>query len=183
MKKPPEILSTRPVAESRLFRIQSVHLAFSNGEEREYDRIQGWAHGSVMIVPMLDDHTMLLAREYGVGVEHYVLGFPKGAVDQGEDPLQTANRELQEEIGYGAQSLQKIMELSISPAYICSNMQVILAKTLYRSDLEGDEPEPIEVVPWRLDNMDELLKHPEFIQPASIAAALWVEREWRAKRS
>jgi ADP-ribose diphosphatase len=183
MKKPPKILGIQPVAESRLFQIESVHLAFSNGEEREYDRIQGWAHGSVMMVPMRDDNTILLAREYGVGVEHYVLGFPKGAVDENEDPLQAANRELQEEIGYAAKSLQKIMALSVSPAYIQSTMQVILAKDLYRSDLEGDEPEPIEVVPWSLDRIDDLLQHPEFIQPASIAAALWIEREWRAKRS
>lgn len=178
----PKILGTEDVCESRLFRIESVHLRFSNQEERHFERIQGWTLGSVMVVPMLDDKTVLLIREYGVGVEGYVLGFAKGAVHEDEDILGTANRELQEEVGYAAKELRQVMEFCASPGYLSASMRLVVAKDLYPSKLEGDEPEEIEVVPWSLDNVDALLANPEFVEARSIAAMLWMEREWRAKR-
>lgn len=179
----PKILEIEDVCQSRLFRIESVHLKFSNQEERHYERVQGWALGSVMVLPMLDDETVLLIREYGVGIESYVLGFPKGAVHENEDFLETANRELQEEAGYGANSLKQVMEFCASPGYLTASMRLIVARDLYESRLEGDEPETIEVIPWSLHRVDELLNHPEFVEVRSIAALLWIEREWRAKRT
>ncbi|MCB1827579.1 MAG: ADP compounds hydrolase NudE, partial [Coxiellaceae bacterium] len=141
-----------------------------------------WAKGSVMVLPLLDDETVLLIREYGVGVDGYTLGFPKGAVHVDEDTLETANRELQEEVGYKASELKEVMEFATSPGYLTANMQLVLARGLTESKLEGDEPEPLEVVPWRLDQVDALLANPEFVEARSIAAMLWLEREWRAKR-
>lgn len=177
----PKILGTKEICASRLFRIDLVHLRFSNGEERYFERIQGWAKGSVMVLPMFDEETVLLIREYGVGVNGYTLGFPKGAVHVDEDILETANRELQEEVGYKAGELKQIMEFSASPGYLTASMQLVIARDLTDSKLEGDEPESLEVIPWRLDRVDELLANPEFIEARSIAAMLWIEREWRAK--
>lgn len=177
----PEILGKKLLCESRLFRIESVHLRFSNGEEREFERIQGWAEGSVMILPVLDHDTVLLIREYSTGVDGYTLGFPKGAIHEGEDILVTANRELQEEAGYAANEMQQVMEFCASPGYLTATMRLILAQDLYLSKLEGDEPEPLEVVPWSMNRVDALLAHPEFIEARSITALLWWERERRVR--
>lgn len=182
MSKLPEILETEEVCQSRLFRIEDVHLRFPNGTECNFERIQGWPFGSVMVLPMLDEKTVLLIREYGVGIERYTLGFAKGAMHEGENILKTANRELQEEVGYAAKDLQQVMEFSSSPGYLTATMKLILARDLYPSRLHGDEPEELEVVPWSLENVDDLLNHPEFIESRSIAAMLWLEREWRAGR-
>jgi len=180
---PPEILATELVAQSRLFQIESVHLRFSNGEERDFERIRGWVSGSVMVVPMLDDETVLLVREYGVGIEQYFLGFPKGAISPNEEVLVTAQRELQEEIGYAAHDLVTAMRFSVSPAYQTTSVSLVIARDLYPSRKEGDEPEPLECVPWPLNQVDLLIKDPHFIEARSLLALLWVEREWRAKHS
>ena len=179
----PKILETKQVCESRLFRIESVHLRFSNGNERHFERIQGWAKGSVMILPMLDNDTILLIREYSVGVEGYTLGFPKGAIHENEEVLITANRELQEEAGYAAREMKQVMRFCASPGYLSASMHLILARNLYPSVLEGDEPEPLEVVTWPLNRVDTLLANPEFLEARSIAALLWIEREWRAEQT
>ena len=60
----PQITARKQVAKSRLFAIEQIDLTFSNGVEREYERMPGAGRGAVMIVPMLDQHTMLLVREY-----------------------------------------------------------------------------------------------------------------------
>jgi len=181
MPKKPEILESKMVAKSRLFKIEAMHLRFSNGEERHFERIHGWPYGSVMIVPMLDKQTLLLIREYAAGVGEYVLGFPKGAIDPTEDLYATTNRELKEEVGYGANEIIPIAKFSASPGYYTSVMQIVIARGLYEEKLEGDEPEPLEVVPWSLDNMDALLEHPEFYEARSVAALLLVAKNYNDK--
>lgn len=132
-----------------------------------------------MIVPMLDSKTILLIREYAVGVDDYVLGFPKGGLSQGEPALVAANRELMEEVGYRAGKLTPFARLSAAPGYTMSMMEVVLAQDLTPASAEGDEPEPIEVVSWSIDKIDELLAQPEFHEGRSQAALLLLERKLR----
>jgi ADP-ribose diphosphatase len=169
-QKLPEILDSKIVAESRLFKIEGIHLRFSNGEECHYERLMGRASGSVMVVPVLNNDTILLIREYGAGIEQYTLGFPKGAIEPGEDVLESANREIKEEVGYGSKDLKLLKKMCLSPGYMESSSNLVIAHDLYECREPGDEPEPIEVVPWKLDNLDELIVHPEFFEARSIAA-------------
>ena len=118
MPQPPKALSRKMVAQSRIFRVEAVDLEFSNGEQRRYERLLGGERGSVLVVPMLDDDQVLLIREYATGSHDYQLGLPKGRMEPGEDPLQAADRELREEVGYGARDLRVLRSLTIAPAYI-----------------------------------------------------------------
>jgi ADP-ribose diphosphatase len=176
VRKKPETIKTTILAESPLFTIEGFHLRFSNGEQRCYERVRGRGHGSVLIVPLLNNETILLVREYAGGVDEYVLAFPKGAIDLGEDVLKTANRELMEEVGYGANKLTKLGRSSASPGFMASMMDIVLAEDLHPQTAEGDEPEPLEVIPWKLNQIDELLANPEFHESRSQAALLLLER-------
>jgi ADP-ribose diphosphatase len=169
MSSKPKILSRRIVAQSRLFRVEEVDLEFSNGARRTFERVPGGGVDSVMIVPMPDPETVLLIREYGAGSDRYELGLPKGVVEAGEDPLAAADREIQEEIGYGARDLRIIKRVSLVPGYIEHHSLIVLARDLYPKRSTGDEPEPIEVVPWRLDELDILLARDDFNEARSIA--------------
>ena len=68
-------------------------LEFSNGERRRFERLVSRGHGAVVVVPMLDDETVLLVREYAAGMHRYELGLVKGRIDVGETPSRrpTAN--------------------------------------------------------------------------------------------
>ncbi len=175
----PQITHRKPVAKSRLFAIEQVDLTFSNGETREYERMLGTNRGAVMIVPLLDDETMLLVREYCAGTHSYELGFPKGLIDEGEMPEQAANRELQEEIGYGANTLHFLHQARIAPAFFNSKMDIYLARDLYESKLEGDEPEPLDVVPWKIANYQALLTRDDFTEARSIVALMMLNEQLR----
>lgn len=100
----PTILNIETVARSRLFTVESVDLEFSNGVRRVYERMRPTNREAVMIVPIVDDH-LILIREYAVGTESYELGFSKGLIDPGESVYEAANRELKEEVGFGANDL------------------------------------------------------------------------------
>jgi len=169
MAAKPEILERRLVAQTRIFRVEQLDLEFSNGNRRCFERLLG-RRGSVLIVPMQDSQTLLLIREYGAGTDRYELGFPKGIVEPGECPLEAAGREIREEIGLGAKELRLIHEVSLAPGYIQHQTSIVLARDLYPARQEGDEPEPIEVVPWSMDDLDRLLDRDDFSEARSIAA-------------
>jgi ADP-ribose diphosphatase len=176
----PEILHTEVVARSRLFQIEQVHLKFSNGVERQYERMKGGSRGAVMIVP-IHQGKMLLAREYAAGTDNYELGFPKGLIDPGETAIEAANRELQEEIGFGSNKLTLLKELSLAPGYFSSKMQIFLAEDLYESRLEGDEPEPIDVVPWAFADWEALLDDVDFSESRSVSALFLAQKYLQLK--
>jgi len=174
--KKPEILGAEIVAQSRLFKIEQVHLKFSNQVERQYERMKGNNRGAVMVVPVLNSETLLLGREYAAGTHSYELGFPKGLIDPGEEAHEAANRELQEEIGYGAAKLTHLMELSLAPGYFASKMQIFIAEELFESQLEGDEPEPIELIQWPLDRWQSLLELEDFSESRSVSALFLAQK-------
>lgn len=177
-QKKPEILSTQTLAQTRLFRIEQVDLRFSNGVEVQYERLKGSraSGGAVMVIPMLDEDTVLLIREYAAGIERYELALPKGLIEVDEDVLQAANRELMEEVGYAAGQLSHLTSLSLAPGYLGHITQVVLARELRPQRLEGDEPEAIEVVPWSLGRLHELVQREDCTEARSIAA-LFMYRE------
>lgn len=171
MRKIPTLLNKTVIAESRLFRIESLDIEFSNGEQRNYERLaRGRPGGAVLIVPMLKNDTVLLVREYAAGLHRYELGLPKGKTDPGESFLEAANRELKEETGYGARSLHHLTAFSLAPSYLEHTTEIIIAQDLYEEKLVGDEPEELEVVPWNINAIQELLTTGECTEARSIAA-------------
>ena len=168
----PEILAQQTVAQSKLFSIESLDLRFSNGEERTYERMKPSGRNAVMMVPITEQGDILLVREYAAGTERYELGFPKGLIDPGEQPNEAAVRELKEEIGFGANKLTPLKEVILAPSYFSSKMTLFIAEDLYPEKLEGDEPEPLDVVRWPLAQAEELLTHLDFCEARSITALL-----------
>ncbi len=172
----PKILQSKVVATSRLFKVEELQLEFSNGVERTYERLVSQGQGAVMIVAVNEQEELVLIREYAGGFHDYVLTFPKGLIDPGEDALTAANRELKEEAGYGAHQLELIARLSLAPNYMGHKMDVVLARGLYPCKLEGDEPEPLEVVLHPLEDWHKLISNIDFHEARSLAA-LFLTRE------
>jgi ADP-ribose diphosphatase len=181
MSEKPKILHQSIVSSSRLFTVEAVDFKFSNGVERTYERLVPGGSGAVMMVAMLDDEHVAIIREFGGGVEEYTLTLPKGAVDLGETLVDAANRELQEEIGFAAKEITFLKHMSLSPSYMKSGIDIFLAENLYPSVLEGDEPEPLELIKWPLANLHELVMRDDCTEGRSIAA-LYLAREYLANR-
>jgi hypothetical protein len=80
------------------------------------------------------------------------------------------------EAGYGARKLEVLRTLTLAPTYMSHLTWLVLARDLYPERLPGDEPEELEVVPWRLDALHELILREDFSEGRSIAA-LFLARE------
>lgn len=179
MSTKPRILATRTLARTRIFHVEELELEFSNGRRARYERIDGGPRGAVLVVPMPDPETILLVREYAAGTDRYELSFPKGRVEPGETPLEAAGREIREEIGLGARELTGLGRLTIAPGYIRAWTHVVLARGLYTAPLPGDEPEPIQVIPWPLDDVPGLLAREDLSEARTLAALLMTRARLR----
>jgi ADP-ribose diphosphatase len=180
MSKLPRIHGTEEV-ELGHYRLERLDLEFSNGERRRYERLNSRGHGAVMIAALPDPDTVLLVREYAAGVHRYELGLPKGRMDAGETAHQAADRELMEECGFGARKLETLRMITLAPIYMSHAIHLVLAQDLYPKRLPGDEPEELEVVPWKLDNLHELMLREDCSEGRSLAA-LFIVRELMARR-
>ncbi len=179
MTRLPRIHNRKTRHPGSLFTIEQLDLEFPNGERRTYERVISRGLGAVIVVPLKDDETVLLVREYAVGLHHYEMGLVKGRLEADESILEAAQRELQEEAGVAARNLRELTALSLAPGYMTHVTHVVLARDLYPSKLKGDEPEQLEVVPWPLSKLHELTARPDCTEGRTIAA-LYIARDFLA---
>jgi ADP-ribose diphosphatase len=166
----PEILASRMLARSRLFSIEELTLRFSNGVERVYERLPVRGHPAVIVVAVNERREVLLIREYAAGFHEVQLSLPKGAAHFGESLEHATDRELKEEVGFGARHVEFVKRVTLAPGHMGFTINIMFARDLYPMRLPGDEPEPLDVVPWPIDNLDGLIHGGEFNEARAIAA-------------
>ena len=88
---------------------------------------------------------------------------------------------MKEEAGFGARKLTYLRSITLAPTYMTHAIDLILAEDLYPERLVGDEPELLEVLPWRLDNLHELVVREDCSEGRSMAALLYI-KEMMARR-
>ena len=139
----PEIISSENIYKGRVF---DVHVDTIREKDVEYKREIVVHKGSAVIVPVFDDNTVALVRQYRHAAEKYLLEIPAGSLDEDEDPLTGAIRELEEEIGVIAAKIEKLCEFYVSPGFLTEKMYVYLATGLIKTaqNLESDELIEIE---------------------------------------
>lgn len=162
-KQLPLVENRREHQASKIFRIESMDLTFSNGQKAVYERIMG-GRGAVMAVPF-DGSNFYMTVEYCGGVMSYQLGLVKGKIDAGETPEQAVIRELSEEIGYSASKITLLKkEMTVAPGMLSLKMYPFLCEDLFLCKTEsGDEPEPIDLVKLSPTEVQDLIFDPQSV--------------------
>lgn len=132
----------------RIFRVVRKWTAGTDGQKHVREIIRH--PGAVVILPRLADGRVVLIRNYRMAVDRHVIELPAGTLEPGEDSLAAAHRELAEETGYRAHSLELLASFFSSPGILDERMHLFLATGLEAgaTDLQPDEQiEPL-VLPW-----------------------------------
>lgn len=145
---------------------------YTTEDGREIKREIVEHRGAVAIVPRLDNETILLIRQFRPAVGEYLLEIPAGTCETEEDADETANRELEEEIGYRAGKLRRMFSQYLAPGYSSEVLHAYLGEDLTRSKKPADEDEVIEVVPVKTSDIDRLILDGSIRDAKSIAALL-----------
>jgi len=139
---------TKWLFEGRRFRVERVVQVTPDGTGHEREVIRH--PGAVTVLPRFDDGRVCLIRNYRVAVDQTLYELPAGTLEPGEDPHETARRELAEETGYRADALEKLAEFYTTPGVLDEVMHLFLATGLTEGTMRLESGEDIQpqVVPW-----------------------------------
>lgn len=143
-----KILATRPIYTDDHTVFIEKEAQLPSGEIVQKGCIQH--PGAVVIVPFTDDGQVILIRQYRFGVEEYLLEIPAGTLEPGEEIRAAAERELQEETGYWAETFIPLDGFYVLPGISNEYMHLFIARDLRPTQQMLDADEIIEVVPMPL---------------------------------
>jgi 8-oxo-dGTP pyrophosphatase MutT (NUDIX family) len=146
---------------------------YPDGAEVSRDKV--WHDGAVGIVAIDDDSIWLTRQPREVVNARASLEIPAGKLDvPGESPLETARRELGEEIGKQAGSWEEILSFYTSPGFSDERVWLFLATDLSDAGPSAaDEDERIEIVQWPLDRLDDAISETD--DGKTLVALLWLK--------
>ena len=142
--------------EGRVARVRVDRFRYDDGREAEREIVE---HPGAVAMVAHDGERLYLVRQPREAVdERELLELPAGKLDEeGEEPLDTAKRELAEEIGKGARNWEHLTSFYTSPGFADEECHVYLATDLYDERAEADETERIEIVEAPLVDLDEVI--------------------------
>ncbi len=164
----PKRLDTKEIFQRGRFLLRDVDLEFDNGNKVTF---QYWdKRDTAMIVPLTNEGDIIFVTEYQVALNTPMLSLPKGRIEDGEVSKEIANKELQEEIGYKANTLDKIGVFTTIPGYISGRTHIYLARNLVESKLDGDEEWEMTISRYPLKNFERLVDEKKLTEARMIAS-------------
>lgn len=139
----PKIISSQKIYDGHVLKVTVDTIREG---EKTYQREVVHHFGSAVIVPVFDDGTVALVRQYRHPAVRYLLEAPAGTLADREPPEVGAARELEEELGLIAARLEKLSEFFVSPGFLEEKMHVYLATGLTEGKQLLEEDEILEVV-------------------------------------
>lgn len=149
-----------------------VRLPDGSQASREYIKHPG----AVVILPVFDDGSVLLERQFRYPLDRVFIEFPAGKIDPGEDTLECAKRELHEETGYTAASWQFICTIHNAIAYADEHLDLFVARGLTAGAPNLDEGEFIETFSATVPELLEMIRRGEITDVKTIIGAFWLEK-------
>ena len=175
MKNDVLISSTR-LYDGKIFKLDLDRIRFPDGSEGEMAVVRH--PGASAIVPFLsdpagEDPDLLLLRQYRYAGGGYLYEIPAGRLDGNEQPIECARRELREETGCTAESVEEMCAPLMTPGFADERIHIFLATGLTRGDTayEADEFAEVEVV--TLSRALSMIEQGEIVDAKSIIGILF----------
>jgi ADP-ribose pyrophosphatase len=177
-------VSTRRVYTGRVLNLDIDTVRFPNGTTGELEIIRH--PGASAVVPFMsdpagDDPQILLIRQYRYATGQFIYEVPAGRLDAGEAPETCARRELREETGCEASSVEHLYTMYTTPGFTDEQIHVFMAVGLTRGENAREPDEFIELETMSLSRALELIERGE-IQDAKTALSLMYAAGFRAGR-
>jgi ADP-ribose pyrophosphatase len=167
---PDKIISTEQIFNGRAIKLRVETIEKSDGQKTTREIVE---HSDcIAVVPIDENDNVVMVKQFREAVRKHLLEIPAGCIEPGEDPVETVKRELQEEIGYFPQKIERIGGFYATPGYVTEYLYLFKATELKPSRLVAEDTEEIEVVKVPLSQIPALIISGEIGDAKSIAGLL-----------
>jgi ADP-ribose pyrophosphatase len=165
-------LSSQRIYEGRAVKLRVDTVRKPHGKVTTREIVE---HADAVAVVVLDSRDkVILVRQFRKAVGKTLLEVPAGSVDPGEQPIDTVRRELQEEIGYLPNKIDRLGGFYSAPGYCTEYLHLYVATQLVPSRLEAEDTDEIEVVRVSWNKIPDLIASGDIADAKSIAGLLRV---------
>jgi ADP-ribose pyrophosphatase len=166
-----EILSSEMIYQGKVFGLRRDEVVEPSGLRATREVI---THpGSVVVLPVLPGGRIVMIRQYRHATRQYLWELVAGRKEPEETPKQGAARELLEETGYRAKKFKVFLDVFPTPGFLEERMYLLLAEGLTAGEAQPEEDEKIEVRPFKLKELKQLIKSGRLRDGKSIAGILY----------
>jgi ADP-ribose pyrophosphatase len=140
--------------------------------------------GSIVVLAVEDGRSeprILIEEQYRHAAGRFLYELPAGRIDEGENELEAAKRELLEETGYSARSWKRILHFWASPGFVAEAMSIYLARGLESGKAQPEDDEVIEISMVPLSEATEMIMSGAIQDAKTIAGVLWLDHQVRCK--
>jgi ADP-ribose pyrophosphatase len=141
---------TRNVYTGKVVTLNIDTVTLPNGATVDLETIRH--PGAAAVVPVKDDDTVVLIRQFRHAAGGYIYEIPAGKLHPGEDPLHCASRELEEEVGYRASSFELLSSIFTAPGFADEVIHVYKATGLTKGRQQLDHDEVLDVIEMPLSD-------------------------------
>lgn len=162
------------VYDGHFLKVQRDSVALPDGKitAREYIKHPG----AVVILPLLDDGTVLMERQFRYPLDRVFIEFPAGKIDAGEDTLACAKRELEEETGYTASQWQFVSTIHNAIAYSDEHLELYLARGLVAGPAKLDDGEFLETFTATIDDLLSWVRDGKITDVKTVIGVFWLDK-------
>ena len=173
------VLSSERIYDGKIISLRIDHVRLPDGDLHKREIVEH--RGAVAMVALDEEEHIYLVRQYRSATQRVLLEIPAGTLEAGEEPLVTAERELQEEIGMFPASLEPLGTFYLAPGYSDERIHLFLARQLRPASLPADSDEDISVERMPLAEGLRLIDEGAVEDAKTIAGLLRVARYLKAK--
>ena len=173
-KQAAKVLSSEVLYEGRVFGLRRDEVIEPGGMRAERDIV---VHpGSVVVLPVFADGSILLIRQYRHSVGEFLWELVAGRKEPQENPLAAARRELVEETGYTAKRFRKLLRVAPTPGFVSEWMWVFSAEGLTKGAARPEEDERIAMRVFTVKQAEKMIQRGRLRDAKSICAILFYLR-------
>lgn len=169
MSDTPEFIDSKKIFAGRVF---DVTVDTVREGDQTYQREIVHHGGSAVILPVFEDSTIALVKQYRHPAVKYLLELPAGTLNDQELPEVGAARELEEELGLVAGRMEKLSEFFISPGFLSEKMWLYLATDLRETEQRLEDDEAIEIVRMPIERALQMITDNEIEDAKTIIGLL-----------
>lgn len=170
-----ELIKREEIFDGKIINVVKDTINLPNGETTDRELVLH--HGAAAIVPLFDNGDIMLVEQYRHSTGGLTLEIPAGCLDNDEEPLTCAIRELREETGLCTEDFEYLFTLYSAIGFSNEKISIYLAKNFTAGEQDLDDDEFVNLKRVHLDDAIKMIYTGEINDGKSIAAIMAVKQK------